>query len=83
MLEKSGDNTPMIIADGGIRDYVDVMKAIGILGADYVMIGGLFSKLVESAAPTFYYDKDGVSIHEINPFEHKIDAYPDDLYMVL
>ena len=80
MLEKSGDNTPMIIADGGIRDYVDVMKAIGILGADYVMIGGLFSKLVESAAPTFYYDKDGVSIHEINPFEHKIDAYPDGTF---
>ena len=44
------------------------------------MIGGLFSKLVESAAPTFYYDKDGVSIHEINPFEHKIDAYPDGTF---
>ena len=80
MLEKSGDNTPMIIADGGIRDYCDVIKAIGILGADYVMIGGLFSKLVESAASTFYYDKDGVSIHEISPFEHKIDAYPDGTF---
>ena len=79
MLEKSGDNTPMIIADGGIRNYSDVNKSLA-LGADYVMIGGLFSKLVESAAPTFYYDKDGVSIHEINPFEHKIDAYPDGTF---
>ena len=71
MLEKSGNNTPMIIADGGIKNYCDVVKAIGILGADYVMIGGLFSKLVESAAPTFYYEKDGTII-DINPFENEI-----------
>ena len=78
-LEQIGEWTPMIIADGGIRDYDDVNKALAT-GSDYVMIGGLFSKLVESAAPTFYYDKDGVSIHEINPFEHKIDAYSDGTF---
>ena len=78
-LEHAGEWTPLIIADGGIRNYSDVNKSLA-LGADYVMIGGLVSKLVESAAPTFYYDKDGVSIHEINPFEHKIDAYPDGTF---
>lgn len=78
-LEHAGKHTPFIIADGGIKNYCDVMKAIGVLGADYVMIGGLFSKLVESAAPTFYYEKDG-SIHEISPFEHKIDAYSDGTF---
>ena len=78
-LEHAGEWTPMIIADGGIRDYDDVNKSLAS-GSDYVMIGGLFSKLVESAAPTFYYDKDGVSIHEINPFEHKIDAYTDGTF---
>lgn len=78
-LEHAGKYAPFIVADGGIKNYCDVMKAIGILGADYVMIGGLFSKLVESAAPTFYYEKDG-SIHEISPFEHKIDAYPDGIF---
>ena len=78
-LEHNGDYAPMIIADGGIRDYDDVNKSL-VSGSDYVMIGGLFSKLVESAAPTFYYDKDGVSIHEINPFEHKIDAYSDGTF---
>lgn len=31
-----------IIADGGIRNYSDVIKALA-LGADYVMIGGLFA----------------------------------------
>ena len=44
-LEHAGEWTPLIIADGGIRNYSDVIKAIGILGADYVMIGGLFSKI--------------------------------------
>lgn len=78
-LEHCGEFTPLIIADGGIRNYSDVLKALS-LGADYVMIGGLFSKLVESAAPTFYYLKDGKSIVEIDPFEHKIDAYPDGTF---
>lgn len=69
-LEQIGECTPMIIADGGIRNYSDVLKALA-LGSDYVMIGGLFSQLVESAAPTFYYDKEG-SMYEISPFEYKI-----------
>ena len=41
---------PKIIADGGIRNYSDVIKALA-LGADYVMIGGLFASIIESAAP--------------------------------
>ena len=41
---------PKIIADGGIRNYNDVIKALA-LGADAVMIGGLFGALIESAAP--------------------------------
>lgn len=77
-LEHTGEHVPYIIADGGIRNYNDVLKSIA-LGSDYVMIGGLFSKLVESAAPTFYYDKDG-SIHEISPFDHKIDSYSDGTF---
>ena len=41
---------PYIVADGGIRNYSDVIKAIA-LGADYVMIGSVFAKMEESAAP--------------------------------
>ena len=37
-----------IIADGGIRNFSDVIKALA-LGADYVMIGGLFASFIESA----------------------------------
>lgn len=39
---------PKLIADGGIRNYSDVIKALA-LGADYVMIGGLFTAMLESA----------------------------------
>lgn len=41
-----------IIADGGIRNYSDVIKALA-LGADYVMIGSLFVRLIESCADTY------------------------------
>lgn len=78
-LEQAGELTPYIIADGGIRNYSDVIKAYA-LGANYVMIGGEFTRLVESAAPTFFYGSDHESIHEIDPFEHKIDSYPGNTF---
>ena len=57
-LESQGvyDKLPYIIADGGIRGYRDVIKAYS-LGADYVMIGSVFAKMEESAAPK--EEKDG------------------------
>ena len=39
---------PKIVADGGIRNYDHVIKALA-LGADYVMIGSVLSMCVESA----------------------------------
>lgn len=45
--------TTKIVADGGIRGYSDVIKALA-LGADYVMIGSLLARTVESAAPMYY-----------------------------
>lgn len=44
--------SPKIIADGGIRGYADVIKALA-LGADYVMIGSLFAQCIESAGLKF------------------------------
>lgn len=46
---------PKIIADGGIRNYSDIIKALA-LGADYVMVGSLFCSLIESAGKIFYKD---------------------------
>jgi len=45
-----------IVADGGIRKYADIIKALA-LGADYVMCGGLFNKALESAGNTYAANK--------------------------
>lgn len=75
--------TTKIIADGGIRNYSDVIKALA-LGADYVMIGGLFTSLLESAAEfngTFDIDMPNTKTIEytfnINGIRI-LDAYKDD-----
>jgi IMP dehydrogenase/GMP reductase len=49
-------SVPKIIADGGIRGFADIIKALA-LGADYVMIGSVFAKMLESAA--IKEEKDG------------------------
>ena len=49
-------SVPKIIADGGIRNYSDIIKALA-LGADYVMVGSVFAKMYESAAQK--EEKDG------------------------
>ena len=55
-LPQPKETLPKIIADGGIRNYSDVIKALA-LGADYVMIGGLFASLIESASDTYIKDE--------------------------
>ena len=59
---------PKIVADGGVRGYADVIKALS-LGADYVMIGGEFSKLIESAAPPFLWNEKTDDIYELSDKE--------------
>jgi IMP dehydrogenase/GMP reductase len=45
---------PAIVADGGMKDYSDVIKALA-LGADYVMLGSIFNKALESAGKNYLY----------------------------
>ncbi|MFW6219895.1 MAG: IMP dehydrogenase [bacterium] len=45
---------PHIVADGGMKDYSDIIKAYA-LGADYVMIGSLFNKAIESAGDNYCF----------------------------
>jgi IMP dehydrogenase/GMP reductase len=40
-----------IVADGGFKKYSDIIKALA-LGADYVMLGSVFNKALESAGTT-------------------------------
>lgn len=41
-----------IVADGGFKKYSDIIKALA-LGADYVMLGSIFNKALESCAETY------------------------------
>ena len=45
---------PAIVADGGMKDYSDVIKALA-LGADYVMLGSIFNKALESAGKNYLH----------------------------
>ena len=47
-------NLPKIVADGGMKDYSDIIKALA-LGADYVMVGSIFNKCLESCADSYLY----------------------------
>lgn len=42
---------PSIVADGGFKKYSDIIKGLA-LGADYIMIGSIFNKALESAGQT-------------------------------
>jgi IMP dehydrogenase/GMP reductase len=46
------ENPTKIIADGGFKNYADIIKALA-LGADYVMIGSLFNKCLESCSKNY------------------------------
>lgn len=54
LIERGADKNMLtkIVADGGIRNYSDVIKSLA-LGADYVMVGSVFAKMLESAAPKY------------------------------
>jgi len=45
------DTKTKIVADGGFKKYSDIIKAL-VLGADYVMLGSIFNKALESAGET-------------------------------
>jgi IMP dehydrogenase/GMP reductase len=51
-------NTPKIIADGGFKSYADIIKALA-LGADYVMLGSILNKALESAGDTYLANTKG------------------------
>lgn len=58
--KKKGGYKTKIVADGGFRNYDDIIKAI-MLGADYVMLGGILNKCLESCSTTKLF---GISLSE-------------------
>ena len=66
-----------IVADGGFKKYSDVIKAIG-LGADYVMLGSIFNKALESSGETTR--EDGTVIDQFGTFAHELFNSDTPLY---
>lgn len=50
------DKPAKIVADGGMQNYSDIIKALA-LGADYVMVGSLFNKAIESCGDNYLWGK--------------------------
>jgi IMP dehydrogenase len=73
------ENPTKIVADGGFRNFSDIIKALA-LGADYVMLGGIFNKTLESCGDNFLKDSFG-DFHVIDNeranihFKEGIDVY--------
>jgi IMP dehydrogenase/GMP reductase len=57
-IADSFDNPTKIVADGGFKNFSDIIKALA-LGADYVMLGGILNKSIESCGKTFLKDTEG------------------------
>ncbi|MEY4573421.1 MAG: guanosine 5-monophosphate oxidoreductase [Bacteroidota bacterium] len=55
-IKKQWGYNSKIVADGGFRNYDDIIKALA-LGADYVMLGGMLNKTLESCSDTLLFGK--------------------------
>lgn len=75
-LKQEEELTAKIIADGGIRNYSDIIKAIAV-GADYVMVGSVFAKMLESAAPKSCNSEEWYSLAIDAKLEDFTELYKD------
>jgi IMP dehydrogenase/GMP reductase len=55
-IQQERNLSARIVADGGFKKYADVIKALA-LGADYIMLGSIFNKSLESAGDTYEGNK--------------------------
>ena len=76
-IQKERNLPTKIVADGGFKKYADVIKALG-LGADYVMLGSIFNKALESCGETFEGNKKYDSWTEPGD---KVDQYSIDVLL--
>lgn len=53
-IKREKDYKTLIVADGGMKNYSDMIKALA-LGADYVMVGNLFNKAIESMGDNYLW----------------------------
>lgn len=74
-IKKNGNYNTKIISDGGMRKYSDIIKSLA-LGADMVMIGSMFNKMIESCSDTYLWKIIKVSgLPEKWLFKYKFPLY--------
>jgi IMP dehydrogenase/GMP reductase len=73
-IQQERNLSTKIVADGGFKKYADVIKALA-LGADYVMLGSIFNKALESCGETYEGNKKYDSWTEPGD---KVDQYSFD-----
>lgn len=76
-IQKERNITTKIVADGGFKKYADVIKALA-LGADYVMLGSMFNKALESCGETYESNRKYDSWTEPGG---KVDQYSIDVLL--
>jgi len=76
-IQQERNISTKIVADGGFKKYADVIKALA-LGADYVMLGSIFNKSLESCGETYEENKDYGSWKEPGD---KVDQYSIDVLL--
>jgi len=76
-IQKERNLNAKIVADGGFKKYSDVIKALA-LGADYVMLGSIFNKALESCGETYEENKDYGSWKEPGD---KVNQYSIDVLL--
>lgn len=70
--------TAAIVADGGMKNYDDIIKALA-LGADYVIVGSIFNKALESAGRTYTKEKtiNQYSIRAKEMYEEGVEMFKE------
>jgi IMP dehydrogenase/GMP reductase len=74
-IQQDRNLSTKIVADGGFKKYSDIIKALA-LGADYVMLGSMLNKTLESAGETFEgnrkYDSWTDPGEKVNQFSNEV-----------
>ena len=78
-IKKSNGYQTRIVADGGFRNYDEVIKAIS-LGADYVMLGGILNKSLESCGQNHLFKRIKISQSIANYIWNNVPFLKKHLY---
>jgi len=71
-------NPAKIVADGGMKNYSDIIKSLA-LGADYVMLGGLLNRALESAGETHKANVKHIGIETWTEPGEVVDQYSENV----